>query len=98
MWIPPPPPLGSGKFGTPCERMQSAKRIPCPGPLEPAVLFGLPEEPQAVIANAQAMTVSVISRLWQRLLGGVLVDAWRMWFSIRVTARPSCRGRSVTGT
>jgi hypothetical protein len=29
IWMPPPPPdLGSGKFGTPCERTQSASLIP----------------------------------------------------------------------
>ena len=50
----PPEPAGSGKFGTPCERMQSANLIPALPPLERDALLGLPDEPQAATADKQA--------------------------------------------
>lgn len=51
IWIPPPP-LGSGKFETPCERMHSenAKKLPL---LPPEWLDLLADEPQAAIATVQ---------------------------------------------
>lgn len=55
MLIPPPEP-GSGKFGTPCDRMhwENARKSP---ELE-AVFFGLLDDPQALMARAQAMATS----------------------------------------
>jgi hypothetical protein len=64
LWIWTPPPLGSGNFGTPWERMQSANLIPCAAALEAEadLLAGLPEEPQAEIATPQPSATSTISR------------------------------------
>jgi hypothetical protein len=62
IWIPPPEP-GSGKFGTPCERMQSANLIPADSPLEPDPLFGLPEDPHALSATAQLTAASATARV-----------------------------------
>jgi hypothetical protein len=50
IWIPPPA-RGSGKFGTPCERMQLANASPEP-PAE-AAAFDLLDDPQAAIARTQ---------------------------------------------
>lgn len=50
-WRPPPPP-GSGKLGTPCERMHCANLIPAL-PLEADWLFDLPDDPHAFSATAQ---------------------------------------------
>jgi hypothetical protein len=44
--------VGSGKFGTPCERMQVANLSPAVAPLE-AALFGLAEDPHAATNMAQ---------------------------------------------
>ena len=57
-----PPPLrlepGSGRFGTPCERMHTAKltsEADCPPPL----IGGFLEPPHPVIASAQQTPASV---------------------------------------
>jgi hypothetical protein len=68
IWIPPPA-LGSGKFGTPFARMQSANLIPCATPPEPAALGDLLEDPHAAIATAPVMAASVIKGLWQLVTG-----------------------------
>ena len=52
----PPPPPGSGKFGTPCERMQSANLIPVEAP--PAPVDELDEEPHAATASTQPARAS----------------------------------------
>ena len=54
----PPPALGSGKLGTPCERMHSenAKKLVLPLPVW---LELLPEVPQAVIVRMQPMIAAV---------------------------------------
>ena len=83
MWIPPPDPLGSGNFGTPCERMQSANLTPA-DTLAPEVLLGWPEEPQAASASAEqaatAIAMTRISRALYRLFGytGVTLRAPRV--------------------
>jgi hypothetical protein len=59
IWIPPPA-LGSGKFGTPCERMQLANASPEP-PAE-AAGFDLFNDPQAAIARTQLKDASPIAR------------------------------------
>jgi len=51
--MPPPPALGSGKLGTPCERMQSANLIAALA----LSLSGLAEDPHAGSATA-AMSAS----------------------------------------
>jgi hypothetical protein len=59
----PPLALGSGKFGTPCERMHfenAKKRVP---PL-PEWLDLPPEVPQAASARAQPMIAA--AKRWQR--------------------------------
>jgi hypothetical protein len=53
-WTPPPGP-GSGKFGTPFERMQFANLRPPGTPPDPDEL---PEEPHAAIASAQPASAS----------------------------------------
>src|ERR1019366_3580109 len=75
---------GSGKFGTPCERMQSANSSASVSPLPvPAALLGLPEDPQAATASTQLTAASAIDRLRRWLLGTLLVPALGMsWDSI----------------
>ena len=71
MWIPPPA-LGSGKFGMPCERMQSANLIPAPPLFEPDLWFDFPEDPQAVNAIAPLAVASATARMWRQRLAPVL--------------------------
>ena len=59
MWIPPPE-LGSGKFGTPCERMQLANASPEPPASDAG--FGLLDDPQAAMARTQLRAASAIVR------------------------------------
>ena len=54
IWMPPPEP-GSGKFGTPCARIQSANLIPADTLL---ALDELPEDPHAASATAQPNAAS----------------------------------------
>lgn len=62
--MPPPPDLGSGKFGTPCARMHSATLIPADDRLE----FGEPlEEPQAASATAHPAVMSARIPLLTRM-------------------------------
>jgi hypothetical protein len=63
------PALGSGKFGTPCERMHSECAKKAVAPL-PVWLHSLPDVPQAVIARAQP----VIAAANHRRRGGK--DGW----------------------
>jgi hypothetical protein len=64
-WIPPPS-LGSGKFGTPCERMQAANLIPASlFELDPC--FDFPEDPHAVSAIAQQKVASATARMRRQL-------------------------------
>jgi len=74
IWIPPPPPPGSGKFGTPCKRMQSANLIPAGSPFEPDPLFDLPEDPHAVSATAQPAVASATARMRRRSDARMPVD------------------------
>jgi hypothetical protein len=54
---------GSGQFGTPCERMQSANWSASASPLPvPVAPLGLPEDPQALSARTQATVARVIDR------------------------------------
>ena len=55
-----PPGRGSGKLGTPCERMQSANLTPVLETLVAAVL-GLLADPQAAITSALATTATATS-------------------------------------
>ena len=83
IWMPPPA-IGSGKLGTPCERMQSAYAIPR-APLKPPPLCEGLEDPQAAIAIADAIAPSMIKGLW-RLLGGLPVRASGMSLSFGLLA------------
>src|ERR1039458_3238064 len=71
--------LGSGKFGTPCERMHSAT-LSAGLPLA-AALLGLPEGPHAAIATAQLMAASAIERVWGRLRALLLAGMGMSWES-----------------
>src|ERR1700722_19887101 len=62
-WMPPPG-LGSGKFGTACERMHSLKVRKAERCAESAVPF---EDPQAASAPAHVMAASVTSGRWRSL-------------------------------
>src|ERR1039458_4618734 len=73
--------LGSGKVGTPWERMQSAYLIPwgeAPEAPEAAVLVALLEDPQAAIATAPVTAASAIDRPRRWLLGALLLLAQRI--------------------
>jgi hypothetical protein len=63
-WIPPLDP-GSGKFGTPCDRMQIAKARKLPLLFDALALVELLEEPHAVSAAAQR-TVPAATRVRKR--------------------------------
>jgi hypothetical protein len=81
IWTPPPDP-GSGKFGTPCARMQSANLMPCEAnegvePLEPFESFESLEEPHAPMASAQPIAASAIDRWPPRWL--VMSPAGLRW-------------------
>ena len=52
-WIPPPPPLGSGKLGTPCERMQLANASALDEVPDAFVALDLCEEPHAASTSVQ---------------------------------------------
>jgi hypothetical protein len=56
----PPPEGGSGKFGTPCERMQLAKASP--EPLAADAAPGLLDDPQATMARTQLTHANAIVR------------------------------------
>ena len=62
IWTPPPGP-GSGKFGTPCERMQSAYLMPADSLLELEVPLGVPDDPHpaSTIVQLAAATRSAVS-------------------------------------
>lgn len=64
--------VGSGNFGTPCERMQSANRTAALETL-PATVRGLLAELQAPIASALAPTATAIASS-RRCLPGVFRD------------------------
>jgi hypothetical protein len=84
--------FGSGKFGTPCERMHLAKSsapaflLFAVGPL--LLLVG-PEEPQAAIATAQLTAATAIGRPRRWLLASLLLLALRtvVGFSLRLGGR-----------
>src|ERR1039458_4934613 len=70
---------GSGKFGTPCERMQSANSSASVSPLPvPAALLAPPADPHAATASMQLTAASAIDRLRRWLLGTLLVLALGM--------------------
>lgn len=70
-WMPPPPPLGSGKFGTPCARMHSENArnplllaLPAgPVPLFDVVVDGA-DEPHAATVIAQNATIAAARTWW----------------------------------
>lgn len=66
-----PSAFGSGKFGTPCERMQSAYLIACETLLEAEMLGLCEEDPHAVIPTAQVTAVAA-TRTTRRWPGGRL--------------------------
>jgi hypothetical protein len=59
---PPPEVLGSGKFGTPCERMRDANLIPPPARFEALLmgLLGLLDDPQPAITSTPGTTATAI--------------------------------------
>jgi hypothetical protein len=76
LWTPlkPPGAPGSGKFDTPCERMQFANATPLALPV-PAELLGLDEDPQALIASADESASRVItSRRLKLTIDSVVAD------------------------
>jgi hypothetical protein len=66
MWMPPPP-LGSGKFGTPWERMHFENARNWAWSLDPRPVAGLLEEPQAASPITQVSVASVIEARWHWL-------------------------------
>ena len=79
-WTLGPPAFGSGKFGTPWERMQLANAS-APALLLVAVGSLLrsvgPEEPQAVVATTQLIAATAIGRPHRCVLAALLVLALR---------------------
>jgi len=67
----PPPPLGSGKSGTPCQRMQSAYPTNCGAWAAPALCERI-EDPRAAIASAHVTAASA------PIAAGVMVRARHM--------------------
>lgn len=59
---PPEPAAGSGKFGTPCERMQSENLSPSDLSCEADGWLGSPDEPQAAIASPHRTTGNAVFR------------------------------------
>jgi hypothetical protein len=66
MWMPPPL-LGSGKFGTPCDRMHSENARNWASALAEGEALGLLEEPQAA-STATQLSVESATDLIGRLL------------------------------
>jgi hypothetical protein len=81
--------LGSGKFGTPCARMQLEIAAGEASELDEAAGLEL-ELPQAAIASPALTAASAIDRLWRGLFGTVHVRALRASFR-----RFALAGRSV---
>jgi len=54
----PPPAVGSGKFGTPRERMQSANATAVPALFEPGSRLALVDDPQAATTTTHAMAAT----------------------------------------
>ena len=72
-----PPSNGSGKFGTPCERMQSAY-LTFFEYLTDAELFGLDADPQAAIASVLIATAMASSNMRRRAPGVLSVGPFCM--------------------
>ncbi len=70
IWIPPPPPLGSGKFGTPCERMHSENCRPACCLMLALELLEL-LEPHAARTSVLASAAATRPRRVLRALGEV---------------------------
>jgi hypothetical protein len=72
---------GSGKFGTPCDRMQvenlSLNAYPLDAPV-PVAPLGVPEDPQAAIVSVQHRAASAINRPWRAPFGSRLIVALSM--------------------
>jgi hypothetical protein len=81
-WLAP----GSGKFGTPCARMQSANIIPEETPLDCDPVTVLPDELHAASRRAQQASVATAS--------GLVCAARAVWWRISVDAR--CSRAAVT--
>lgn len=91
-----PSAFGSGKFGTPWERMQSAYAIAAAFWLDAAdALIDLPEDPQAAITAAQVTAASGIDTLWRGRSALFLARARRISWGSRgsVTAAVVRDGR-----
>jgi len=78
-WKPPPPGFGSGKLGTPWERMQSAKWIPAASAPAADPAFGLFDELHAPSATPHTATATKATRWRWSGLGRVVlrVTGWR---------------------
>jgi hypothetical protein len=86
-----PSALGSGKFGTQWERVQSAYLIPCGEGREEAVAVGLSEEPQAAIATVPMTAAATIDKRRRWFTGALLGRS-------RITVEFQSTTRAVTGT
>ena len=88
-----PPPGESGKFGAPCERMQSANLIPgaTPAVLDPLLGFG--EDPQAASAIAQAMAAGASARKRARSRCPVCRE---LFVTYSYSSEPGCTRAEVT--
>ena len=85
--------LGSGKFGTPCERMHAANLRSRAAGLEP--LFGGLEEPQPAIASEQPAATSATNKRCTKLLAVELLLVLEDPHAVRISAMGSAR--SVLG-
>jgi hypothetical protein len=67
MWTPPLEVVGSGKFGTPRERMQSAYLIPAAAGFDALLLalLGLFDDPQPAITSTPDTTATAIGERWR---------------------------------
>jgi len=100
IWIlkAPPLPLGSGKFATPCDRMQSANLIPCEAALEAeAALFeeaepDVLEEPHAAIATPQTSAGSARGRRCP-VVDTAMSQLYAVSDNTEVTGLRDCYGR-----
>ena len=91
--------VGSGKFGTPCERMHPANLSAAASALELAVVVDLLDELQAAIASAEQVTASATTRAWRtrcRVCLGVARMSYSAWLA-RDLSLPDDRlhGRNV---
>jgi hypothetical protein len=70
--------LTSGKFGTPCARIQSEYLTPCGEAIDEALLLDLLDEPHPASASTKLTAASTADTAWRLLLDALLELAERM--------------------